>query len=147
MISSRITRRYAQALLELAEEHRQLDRAVEDMELLQRTAKESKDFVVFLKSPVVRKEKKKEVLKELFAKKVNALSMDFLMLLCEKGREEILPQMIEQFFMLRDEALGIVGVDVKVATELSKEQSDRIQQQFEGLTKKKVRVAFSLDKL
>ncbi len=146
MISTRITRRYAQALIGLAEEQKQLDRVVQDMELLQRTAKESKDFVVFLKSPVIKKEKKKEVIGELFKNKVGTLSLNFLFLLCEKGREEILPHMITQFFMLRDEKLGIVSVDVKAATELSKDQFDQIQKRFESMTKKKVRISFNLDK-
>lgn len=133
--------------MELAEEQRELDRVVQDMELLQRTAKESKDFVVFLKSPVIKKEKKKEVLRELFKSKLSSLSLDLLMLLCEKGREEILPHMITQFFMLRDEMLGIASVQVKAATELLKDQFDQIQKRFENITKKKVRISFNLDKL
>jgi F-type H+-transporting ATPase subunit delta len=145
MISSKITRRYALALMELAEEQKQVDRIVQDMELLQQAARESKDFVLFLKSPVVKKEKKKSVIKELFQNKLSSLSLDFLMLLCEKGREEILRQLIIQFFVLRDERLGIVTVDVKAATELSKDQVDQIQKRFEGITKKRVRLSFNLD--
>jgi len=147
MVSSRLTRRYAQALLSLAEEQKQLDRVVQDLELLQRTAKESKEFIVFLKSPVIKRDKKREVFSELFKNKVGALTLEFLSLLCEKGREDVLPQIIVQFFLLRDEHLGIVHVDVKAATELSKEQFDNIQRRFETITSKKVRISFNLDTL
>ena len=131
--------------MELAEEQKQLDRIVQDMELLQQIATGSKDFVLFLKSPMVKKEKKKAVIRELFQSKLSPLSLDFLMLLCEKGREDILRQMITQFFILRDEKLGIVAVNVKAATELSKDQFDQIQQRFESITKKRVRISFNLD--
>ena len=147
MISSKITRRYALALMELAEERKQVDRVVQDLGLLRQTAKDSRDFAQFLRTPVVKKERKKEVIKLLFESKVSALILDFLFLLCEKGREEILPAMITQFFILLDERLGIVNVDVKSAVELSGEQIDRIQRQFEGITQKKVRVAAHLDAL
>jgi F-type H+-transporting ATPase subunit delta len=132
--------------MELAAEQKQLDRAVEDLELIQRTAKESKEFLLFLKSPVIKKEKKKEIFAALFGNRVGPLTSSFVTLLVDKGREDILPQIIHQFFVLRDERLGIVSVDVKAATELSNDQVNEIRQRFEGITKKKVRVAFSLDK-
>ena len=87
MISSKITRRFALALMELAEEQKQVDRIVQDLELLLQTARGSKDFALFLRTPVVKKEKKKSVIRELFGAKLSPLSLDFLMLLCEKGRE------------------------------------------------------------
>ena len=145
MVSTRITRRYALALMETAEEQKQLDRVVQDLELLQRTAKESKDFNTFLKSPVIKNDKKKEIFSELLKSKVGALTLDFLLLLCEKRREDILLPIITQFFLLRDELLGIVQVDVKAATELSRDQFDNIQKRFENITKKKVRISFNLD--
>ena len=147
MISSKITRRFALALMELAEEQKQVDRIVQDLEFLLQTARGSKDFALFLRTPVVKKEKKKSVIRELFGGKLSPLSLDFLMLLCEKGREEILVQMITQFFMLRDDRLGIVTLDLKAASELSKDQIDRIQKRFEGITRKEVRVSFNLDAL
>ncbi|HXG38607.1 MAG TPA: ATP synthase F1 subunit delta [Bacteroidota bacterium] len=146
MISTRVTRRYARALMDLAEEQKQLDRVVEDFELLQRVTKESKEFHLFLKSPVVKKEKKKEIFSSLFGTTIGPLTSSFVNLLIDKGREDILPQIINQFFALRDERLGIVSVEVKAAIDLTKDQLNEIRQRFEGITKKKVRVALSLDK-
>jgi F-type H+-transporting ATPase subunit delta len=146
MISTRVTRRYARALMDLAEEQKQLDRVAADLELLQRTAKESREFLLFLKSPVIKKEKKKEIFSSLFSNQLGELTLSFVSLLIDKGREDILPQIIQQFFALRDERLGIVSVDVKAATELTDEQLNEIRRRFEGITKKNVRIAFSLDK-
>jgi F-type H+-transporting ATPase subunit delta len=131
----------------LAQEQQQLDRVVSDLELLQRTIRESKDFLVFLKSPVIKKEKKREILTTLFRQTISDLTLQFILLLCEKGREDILPQIIHQFFVLRDERLGIVGVDVRAAVELTPDQRNLLRERFEGITKKTVRLTFSLDKL
>ena len=72
--------------------------------------------------------------------------MLFLNLLTEKGREDILPVIIQEFFHLRDEMLGIVTVEVKAATEFGKEQEAELQKRFEGYSKKKARITYSLDK-
>jgi F-type H+-transporting ATPase subunit delta len=131
--------------MEQAEELKQLDRVVQDLELLRQITKDSKDFSIFLRSPVIKRERKKEIFSELLKDKISALTLEFLVLLCEKGREDIVLSIITQFFLLRDERLGIVHVEVKAATELSKEQFDNIQKRFEHITKKKVRISFNLD--
>jgi F-type H+-transporting ATPase subunit delta len=145
MVSTRVTRRYARAFLGLGEEQQQLDRIVQDFEVLQRTAKESREFLLFLKSPVIKKEKKKEVFSTLFRGTLGPLTSAFVTLLIDKGREDILPHIITQFFALREERLGIVSVEVKAATELTDEQLKVVRRRFEGFTKKTVRIVFSLD--
>jgi F-type H+-transporting ATPase subunit delta len=86
------------------------------------------------------------VLEVVFGKSIQPLTLEFLQLLTEKGREEILPQIIDKFLQLRDIRLGTVGVDVKTAIELSKEQISQLEKWFEIYTKKKIRFNFSLDK-
>lgn len=142
----RVARRYAEALITAAEQQNLLEKVSGDCEMLQRLLTESRDLQVFLKSPVIKKDKKLTALREMFAKKLNALTMSFLELLAEKGREEVLADMLLQFFALRDDRLGIVNVEIKAATELSKDQHESIRKKFEGLTRKSVRLSFSLDK-
>lgn len=132
--------------MELADEQKQLNRVAEDFEVLQRAIDESREFIAFLKSPVIKKEKKKEVIAVLFRTRVSKITMSFLDLLVEKSREDALKQIVEQFFALRDSKLGIVNVDVRAAAEFSKDQHQAIEQRFATMTKKKVRVSFSLDK-
>ena len=146
MANVRVAHRYAEALMGAAEEQKIVERIAEDLKLLQTTIKESKEFLVFLKSPVISKEKKKEVNNELFGKKLHSATMLFMSLLAEKSREDILPVIIQEFFHLRDEMLGIVTVEVKAATELEKEQNVELQKRFEGYSKKKVRITYSLDR-
>ena len=114
--------------------------------LIRNIIKSSREFQLFLKNPVIRKEKKQQVLEVVFGKSIQPLTREFLQLLTEKGREEILPQIIDKFLQLRDIRLGTVGVDVKTAIELSKEQISQLEKWFEVYTKKKIQFNFNLDK-
>lgn len=142
----RAAKRYAEALISAAEEQQLLDRVTDDMQMLERMMKESRDFSLFLKNPVIKRGKKEIILEELFGKKVDTLTLSFIRLLAEKGREDILGEVTTQFFALRDVRLGIVAVEIRAAEDIAKDQHKKIQERFEGLTNKKVRLAFSVDR-
>jgi F-type H+-transporting ATPase subunit delta len=146
MTSNRVARRYAEAMLELAEERKQIERVAEDFDLLRRTIAGSRDLASFLRSPIIPKEKKRSILNALFSSRVSGLVVDFLKLLTDKRREDLLGQVAEEFARLRDERQGIVNVEVRAALELTKEQHRALERQFEGVTGKKVRVSVSVDK-
>jgi len=146
MSAYRVARRYAEAALELAEEQKQGERVAADLEVVWKAMKESREFVAFLKSPVVPKEKKRSVLSAAFRPALSAFSFDFLILILDKGREAVLGDIISEYFKLRDERLGIVTLDVRAATELTSSQQQAIVKRFEEITRKKIRVAFSIDK-
>lgn len=146
MANIRVAQRYAQAIMGLAEEQALAERIAQDFRLVQKTAAESREFLVFLKSPVINKDKKKEINSQIFGKTVHAVTLEFMNFLAEKGREDILLQIIEQFLVLRNQRLGIVTVDVKAAVDLAGEQRAEIQKRFEGYTRKKVLISFRLDK-
>ena len=146
MTPKRVARRYAEALLDSSQELKVVEGVSRDLEYLHDVIRTVRDFAVFLRSPVVKKEKKKEVLQELFARRVQALTLTFLYLLAEKGREETLPQIIEEYFQLRDSRDGIVRVSVRSARELSADQSARIEKEFAAYAKSNVRLYPSVDK-
>ncbi|MEP0823547.1 MAG: F0F1 ATP synthase subunit delta [Ignavibacterium sp.] len=146
MRNSRVARRYAEALMTAAEEQKALDTVAGDLQGLERLLKESREFRLFLRSPVIKTEKKRTVLREVFEKKMSPLTASFLDLMAEKGREALLEDILQQFFALRDEQLGIVPVEIRAAVEMSEDQREKIRKKFEQITRKNVRLAFSLDK-
>jgi F-type H+-transporting ATPase subunit delta len=145
MSNLRIANRYAEALMTTAEELHILKDVSDDLTDIRRIIKESHEFQLFLKSPVVKKEKKQQVFEAVFGKMIQPLTLKFLSLLAEKGRVDILLSIIEAFFRLQDETLGIVNVHVKAAAELSAQQTAQLVQRFEDYSKKKVRIDVNLD--
>ncbi len=146
MSQLRIARRYAEALIEIASEKKELTRIGEDLKFIESCIQGSREFLIFLKSPVINKEKKKDVFKEMFGSKIYPLTSSFLSFIVDKGREEILSSIITQYFQIMDENLGIVNIEVKAVSDLSEQQTGEIKKKFESMTKKKIRISFSLDK-
>lgn len=146
MSQIRIARRYANALIGIAQEKKELVRVGEDFRLIQDLTKESRDFQLFLKSPVISKDRKVSIFKEMFGNQIHAISLSFLEFLVEKGREAVLPMIISQFFAVMDENLGIVSIDVCAAVDLSKHQQAEIESRFARIARKKVRATYSVDK-
>ena len=142
----RVARRYAEAALELGEEQKQGERLAADLELVGKAISGSREFVALLKSPVIGKEKKRTILTELFQPRVSGLTLSFLDLILEKGREDLMVAIIDEFFKLRDDRLGILALDVRAATEMTDDQQKTIVKRFEEMTQKKIRVSFSIDK-
>jgi F-type H+-transporting ATPase subunit delta len=146
MSEMRVARRYAQALMQSAQEQRMLERVAQDMQALKEVLRSAREFRLFLSSPVISTEKKRNIVTELFAHQLHAMTFTFLHMLIEKGRENILPDIITQFYSLHDEMLGIISVDVKTAVSFSGNQEKALITQLEALSGKKVRVTFSMDK-
>jgi len=145
MSNLRIAYRYAEALIATAEELHILKNVSDDLADIQLIISSSREFQLFLKSPIVKKEKKRQVFEATFGKSVQPLTLQFISLLAEKGREDALQSIIESFFRLQDEILGIVNVSVKSATELSLQQTAQLEQRFETYSKKKVRINVAID--
>jgi F-type H+-transporting ATPase subunit delta len=142
----RIANRYAEALMNNANEFGLLQKVSNDLLEIQNIINGSLDFRLFLKSPVIKNEKKQQVLEAAFQNTVDPMTLRFLLLLTEKNRENVLPQIIEAFFRLQDELLGIVNVKVRAASELTNHQRLQLEQKFESISHKKIRIKDSVDK-
>ena len=146
MTNVRVARRYAEALVELAEAENHVDIFAKDLETLKSAIKGSKDLFLFLKSPIINEPRKVGILKAIFAGKLHQTTLQALEVVTLKGREDILLEIIDQFFIILDEREGIVRVKVNAATEFTHEQADILQKKLEQYTHQKVRIEFGLDR-
>jgi len=146
MSNSRIAYRYAEALRGAAEELREADEIAGDLTMIRGAVDGSQEFRTFLKSPIVKAEKKKVTFAAVFGTRVRPLTLQFAQLLIEKGREAMLPLVIDCFFRLRDDALGIVPMDVRSAAELTGEQIAEIERRIGTVEQKTVRATVRVEK-
>jgi len=145
MIESRAAHRYALALIEIAEEQKKVSEVSNDLVFIEKLLDGSPDLVLFFKSPVVNTLKKKNAFTELFGKRVSELTMKFILLLTSKDREALLPDIIRQFYRLRDERMGILNVVARTVIDLTKEQEEHLVGRIQDLTKKKVHLTHERD--
>ncbi len=140
-----ITNRYASALLKQAEEIDKFEQISADVQLVYDTIDGSKDLRVLLESPIVAEDKKQSILKELFSDKVGKECMNFLMLVVDKNREDILFEITERYLELRDDKMNVVPVSITTAVSLSDSDRELFQESLEEYTGKKLRTNYTVN--
>lgn len=126
MRETRVANRYAKALFDLAIEMKLLDQIHKDVVLLLSVCKQNRDFMLMLKSPVINDKKKQSIFTEIFGKKVNELTLRFLILITKNRREIILDIVAEQFIIIYQEYKNILPTLLTTAVKLETETRDKI---------------------
>lgn len=127
MSVARIASRYAKTLIDLAVSENKLERIKEDVESFYKLTKESKDFRSFLKTPIIHKDKKEQIIKKLVEGKYDELTTKFLLLLVAKHRESYLPEVAQEFMIQYKHLKHITSVKLTSATELSEATIENIK--------------------
>jgi F-type H+-transporting ATPase subunit delta len=145
MAEQKVSARYALSLLDSSIQKNQLDVVSNDIEFISSVLKQSPNLIRMLENPVVKTEMKSSILEEIFKNKVNSETMEFILFVVKKKREEILSGILEKFKELRDLKLGFVNVNVLVASEFSNSQRNDLQNKLQNVLKKKVRMSYKVD--
>ncbi len=107
MADIRVASRYVKSLLGLAIEQGTVEEVNNDMKLFASVCHSNRAFVNMLRSPIIKHERKKAVLEQLFTGKVNALTMSIIQILTRKNREPLLPAIATEFAVAYNEYKGI----------------------------------------
>lgn len=119
MYNPRLAGRYAKSLVDLAIEKGQLETVYKDMLYLQAICKSNRDFVNVLRSPVIKADKKGQILEAVTAGKISELTSMFNRLMINKGREASLPEVAEAFIESYNKIKGISKVKLTTAQPVS----------------------------
>ena len=126
MSTLRASRRYAKALLDLARERNALDVIKTDSDTLLAVLKESRDFRVFLQSPVIKPDQKLKTLKTVFSGQFDPLLNAFMDLLVKHGREAHLKDVLEKYTSLYLAEKNVVRARIASASALNPEQVNQL---------------------
>ena len=119
MSSSPVIRRYARALIELAQEKGTLEEVRRDMALVHQTIKHERELQLLLKSPLVKPDRKARILDKVFASSITEITGRFIAIMVRKGREVLLPQVAENFLAQYQVIKNIHPFSVTSAVKLS----------------------------
>lgn len=118
MSVTRIATRYAKSLIDLALEQGKLPQVSADVNTLAAAAK-NRDLLLMLKSPIISADKKNAVLSAIFGKHMDSLTMAYMTLLVNKGREGYLAEIANEFIAQYKALQKITTVKVISAAPLS----------------------------
>jgi F-type H+-transporting ATPase subunit delta len=146
MIESRVSFRYAKSLLDLSLEKGQLEQVREDMQLVLDTVRESKDLSLMLKSPVIKTDKKLEVLKAIFGGKIGVISSQFIDIITRKRREMELEGIADSFLSQYKAHKQILTAVITTASGLDKSLREKVLQIVKGSTNSEVELTEKVNK-
>ena len=146
MSVTRIATRYAKSLMELAIEQGNLTEVSADMTLISEAA-HNRDLYMMLKSPIIQSDKKNAVLEGIFKGKINKLTMAYLALLVNKGREAYVPEITAEFVRQYKVMQKITTVNVTTATEMSDAVLDDLKKKLlaSGVTAENLEITTKID--
>ncbi|OPX04508.1 F0F1 ATP synthase subunit delta [Geobacillus sp. LEMMY01] len=116
-----IAKRYASALFQIALEQGKLDRIEEDVRAVRQALAENGEFLSLLSYPKLSLDQKKALIREAFAG-VSTPVQNTLLLLLERHRFGLVPELAEQFLALVDDARGIAKAVAYSARPLTDEE-------------------------
>jgi F-type H+-transporting ATPase subunit delta len=138
MKETRIATRYAKALFELSLEQKCQEQTSQDMMLVRAVCLENKDFRLLLSSPIIKSDKKQNIMKSLFEGKLGKLSLAYLNIIAAKRRENFIEPIAEQYLALYKDYLGIISVVLTTAAGADDQIRNSVKDLVSGFTKKDV---------
>jgi F-type H+-transporting ATPase subunit delta len=134
MPNPRLAARYAKSLIGLAGERDQLETVYNDMLYMQALCKQSRDFVVLLRSPVIKPDKKEAIVAAVTKGKISELTAAFNRLLIHKGRESYMPEVIVAFIEQYKVLKGIHTIRLTTAGPVSEDVKKQIISRIQSQT-------------
>ncbi len=122
-----VASRYVKSLLGLAVEKGALDQVHADMQLFAKVCEQNRDFMLMLRNPVIKHDKKNDVLKKIFQGKVNALTLAIFDIITRKNREPLLPEIATEFHHAFNVYKGVGEATVTTAVAMDKELRNEIE--------------------
>ena len=125
MPNQTLARRYATAIFQLADEAKAIDAVGRDLHTFVAALAADETVSRFFRSPVVDRKEKSAVITQAFDK-LNEIALHAILLLIQKRREALAPEIVAQYDVLEREARGAQTLTVTSARPLSKADLDAL---------------------
>lgn len=138
MKESRISLRYAKALFDLAQEQNIIDAVHNDMQLVNSICKSNRDFVLMLNNPIIKADKKKAIIKQIFEASITKMSLAFLSIIATKRRESYIEGISYQFIEFYREFNNMITAYLTTAAPSTEEIRQKVLTLVKDFTHKEV---------
>ncbi len=143
---SAVAERYAAALADVAVERKNSETIRRNLAAFVEAFSSIADLRNALESPALNAEVKRKVIAEVAGKMgLDVAVRNFVYLVVDHRRTEILPEIEEAFFSELNERVGIVDAEVTSAHELNDDEKRQLRSVLEQRTGKKVEARFQID--
>lgn len=145
MQETTVARSYAEALFELAQTDDATELYAAELRQIVQLIESEADFRFFLETPRIEPRDKKRVLRDVFEGKIPERLLRFLLVVVDKRRQRVMPEIAAEFDKLVDEQLGRLQVDVTLAEEPDANAKANIKKHLDTLFRVEVLPRFRAD--
>ena len=147
MITSRVAKRYAKALLSLGQEEGRFEEYGKDLADFARLFEANQELREILTSPAFVVSDRKTILNGILSKSEYSETVkNFLNLLLDKNRMEAIREVSSHYEKLMDEVSQIARVDVLAPIPLKEDAARRLEKALEETTSRRIRMEVKEDK-
>ncbi len=140
MRRTKLASRYAKAFFEFAHESNQIEKISEDISLINSTFSNNTNLRSIINSPIVRIDKKINIIKEVFKQHITDITLRYLILILRKGRELQLDIICDEYVKLYKLFKNIITLDIYSASELNDTIIDTIKNKVKDYTHANIEV-------
>lgn len=145
-IVSKVAEPYAEALLDLAKSSASLKETTNDMNIVSQFLANSNDLKKFLSNPLITKEAKKNVIKDILGEQISPNSLKFLLLLVDRSRISVLDTIAQRFLELSYKEDSIAIAKITSSIQLSAQQQQNIAEKLKIICgAKQIKLALKID--
>ena len=146
IVLCKVSEPYAEALLDLAKSNNSLQDMTNDMNIVSQFLANSSDLKKFLGNPLITKDAKKNVVKDVLGEQIDGRTLKFLLLLVDRGRIELLESVAEKFLELSYKQESIEIAKITSSIKLSADQQKEIAEKLKIITgAKQIKLALKVD--
>jgi F-type H+-transporting ATPase subunit delta len=146
LIVSVVAKRYAKALVALAEEQGRLTETGDQLKRLAQLIDDTPELKSLLYNPAISQHFKEDLLTDLTQRlRIGPMEANFTRLLLEKGRLPHMPQIIELYEVLAEEAQNRLRVRVKTVIPLTPDLAAEVRRRFAQFTSKDIIIDQEID--
>lgn len=147
MRGSKVSKRYAKALLSLGKEDGNYGAYGENLQEFSSFCEQNGEFADVITNRVFSLEDRREILKNVLEKTDFSVTMrNFLYLLLDKDRIGVIREIAEHYERLTDEISNIARAEIVTTRPLKSEEQDRLEKVLGDLTSKNIRIESREDK-
>jgi F-type H+-transporting ATPase subunit delta len=146
IVVSKVAEPYAEALLDLAKSNDALKETTNDMNIVSQFLANSDDLKKFLANPLITRDAKKNVVKDILGEQIDPNTLKFLMLLIDRNRIALLDGVAQKFLELSYKQESIEVAKVISSVQLSAQQQKNLAEKLKVITgAKQIKLALKVD--
>ncbi len=145
MFANIVAQRYAQAMLQSCPDLATIELVDDELTLLQAVYERSPETQGFLLNPKIPPSVKISILKSALADKLSPVVINLLVLLIEKRRQELIPEIAIRYNGLTNRVRGVENAEITIAQPISPELEKRLQDAVQRFSTRDIEVSITID--